>query len=47
MKIIDIVGDNYLGKWDKTRTACRGIVIENSEILLSYETVFKRVHGIV
>ena len=39
MKIIDIVGDNYFGKWDKTRTACRGIVIENSKILLSYETV--------
>ena len=39
MKIIDIVGDNYLGKWNKTRTACRGIVIENSEILLSYERV--------
>lgn len=39
MKIIDIVGDNYLGKWNKTRTACRGIVIENSEILLSYESV--------
>lgn len=39
MKIIDIVGDNYLSKWNKTRTACRGIVIENSEILLSYESV--------
>lgn len=39
MKIIDIVGDNYLGKWNKTRNACRGIVIENSEILLSYESV--------
>lgn len=39
MKIIDIVGDNYCGKWDKTRTACRGIVIEKSKILLSYETV--------
>ena len=39
MKIVEIVGDNYLGKWNKTRTACRGIVIENSKILLSYETV--------
>lgn len=39
MKIIDIVGDNYFGKWNKTRTACRGIVIENSKILLSYENV--------
>ena len=39
MKIIDIVGANYFGKWNKTRTACRGIVIENSKILLSYESV--------
>ena len=39
MKIIDIVGANYFGKWNKTRTACRGIIIENSKILLSYEAV--------
>lgn len=39
MKVIDIVGDNYLGKWDKTRTACRGIIIDGKKILLSYETV--------
>lgn len=39
MKIIDIVGDNYCGKWDKTRTACRGIIIEGEKILLSYETL--------
>lgn len=38
MKIIDIVGDNYLGKWNKTRTACRGIVIKGENILMSYET---------
>ena len=39
MKTIDIVRDNYFGKWDKTRIACRGIIIENSKILFSYETV--------
>lgn len=39
MKVIDIVGENYIGKWDKTRTACRGIIIEGDKILLSYETV--------
>lgn len=39
MKVIDIVGDNYFGNWDKTRTACRGIIIEGEKILLSYETV--------
>ena len=39
MKIIDIVGENYFGKWEKTRTACRGIIIDKSDILLSYETM--------
>ena len=38
MKKIDIIGDNYFGKWDKTRTACRGIVVKEGKILLSYET---------
>ena len=38
LKVIDIVGENYLGKWDKTRTACRGIIIDDEKILLSYET---------
>lgn len=36
-KIISIVGDNYSGRWDKTRTACRGIVIREGRLLLSYE----------
>lgn len=38
MKKIDIVGKNYFGKWEKTRTACRGIILDGSRILLSYET---------
>ena len=38
VKIIDIVGENYLGSWDETRTACRGIVIDGEHMLLSYET---------
>ena len=38
MKIIAITGDNYFGKWDHTRTACRGIIIQNNRILMSYET---------
>lgn len=38
MKKIDIVGDNYYGKWDKTRAACRAIIINDGKILLSYET---------
>ena len=38
MKTIDIIGDNYSGKWDKTRTACRGIIRKDGLLLLSYET---------
>ena len=38
MKVIDIVGENYFGKWDKTRTACRGIIMHDTKVLLSYET---------
>ncbi len=37
-KIIDIVGDNYFGSWEKMRIACRGIIIREGKILLSYET---------
>ena len=38
MKVIDIVGENYFGEWDKTRTACRAIIFKDDKILLSYET---------
>lgn len=37
MKTIDIVGENYFGTWDKTRVACRSIIVRENEILLSYE----------
>lgn len=36
-KTIEIIGDNYLGEIRRTRTACRGIIVENNKILLSYE----------
>ena len=39
MKIIEIIGANYFGKWIKTRTACRGIVVHDGRLLLSYETL--------
>lgn len=39
MKIIEIIGDNYCGAWEKSRTACRGIVLKENKILMSYETV--------
>ena len=38
MKKVDIFGENYFGKWDKTRTACRAIIIKDNKLLLSYET---------
>ena len=37
-RIVDIVGENYFGTWDKTRTACRGIILRDNRLLLSYET---------
>lgn len=39
MKTIDIVGENYFGEWKRTRTACRGIILRENKILLSYETL--------
>lgn len=37
MKVIDIYGENYIGKYTKSREACRGILIKNDKILLTYE----------
>lgn len=39
MKVIDVVGTNYFGEWNETGTACRGVVVKDGMILLSYETV--------
>ena len=39
LKTIDIVGDNYSGSWTDTRTACRGIVIKDGKLLLSFESL--------
>ena len=36
MKTIEIVGENYFGRWTRERTACRGVVIEDGRVLLSY-----------
>ena len=38
MEIIEIFGDNYFGKWEHIRTACRAVVIRDGKLLLSYET---------
>ncbi len=38
MKTISIYGDNRFPTYDKTRVACRGIVVQDDRILLTYET---------
>lgn len=38
MKTLDIYGDNRFDSYTKIREACRGIVIKDDKILLSYET---------
>lgn len=37
MKTIDIYGANHFEQYTKVREACRGIVIKNEKILLTYE----------
>ena len=37
MKRIEIIGENYFGRFGHTRTACRGIVRRGGEILLTRE----------
>lgn len=38
IQTIDIIGKNHFETWTKTRIACRGLIIQNGKILLSYET---------
>ena len=45
MKNIEIIGDNYFGHWENTRTACRGIIVKDGCILLSYEMNVNAVPG--
>ena len=37
-RIVEITGENYCGKQDKTRTACRAIILRDHRLLLSFET---------
>ena len=37
-RLIEIFGENYWGYYQTTRLACRGIVVNDGRILLSYET---------
>ena len=37
MEIIQIYGENYIEQYAKLREACRGIVVRNGKILLTYE----------
>ena len=36
MKSIEIVGDSYVGSYDRIRRACRGIIVQDGRILLSH-----------
>ncbi len=38
MKTIQLINDDYLGHVEHLRHACRGIVIKDGRVLLSYET---------
>ena len=38
MKRIEIIGDNYFGRWERTRSGCRALVLRDGLLLLSYET---------
>ena len=40
MKVIDIYGENHFEQHTKLREACRGVVIKNDKILLTYEVKF-------
>ncbi len=37
MRSIEIVGDDYIGHYEKERTACRGLIVKGDQILMSYE----------
>ncbi len=37
MEVIDILGANRFASWTERRVACRGIVIQGDQLLLSYE----------
>ena len=38
MERIEITGVRFLGKLKKSRSACRGILLRDGELLMSYET---------
>ena len=38
MKTIRLINDDYLGHFKHLRHACRGIVVKDDKVLLSYET---------
>ena len=39
MKTLETIGENHFGHWENTRTACRGIILKDGCVLLSYETL--------
>ena len=42
MKKIQLINDDYLGYVKKLRHACRGVVVKDGKVLLSYETKYNK-----
>lgn len=42
MKHIQLINDDYVGHVDVVRHACRGIVVKDGKVLLSYETNYNK-----
>lgn len=42
MKTRTITGEDYVGKWNYKRVACRGVIIRDGRILLSHEKTTDR-----
>ena len=42
MEKLQLINDDYLGYVNKLRHACRGIVVKDGKVLLSYETKYNK-----
>ena len=42
MKNLQLINDDYLGYVKRLRHACRGIVVKDGKVLLSYETKYNK-----
>ena len=42
MKQLELINDDFTGRIEKLRHACRGILIRDGNVLLGYETIGKK-----